>query len=598
MAEEQQHASRAGGGLRGKARSAGWLLLGICVLGLAVRLWGIDYGLPHEGMTYKQVTFEESKEVHRAFKLGIGEYVWNFGKGGMFWILFFEFGIYYGISLLFGWVNDSREFALRVLEDRTTAYMIGRVTVAFMGVLTCAVIYGLGRRLYDARTGLIAALIGALAYHHVQTSTVINVDIGMVLFLWASLLCYVIYEQEGRLRWLAGAGALAGVSVAFKLPGVFGVGLICVALLSKPGRDYRPRRLVQEGMAFFGASAVALTITAPEWIPWFIGRASNTFASIAGSLAYAAEDVSLDDQIWDLTQQRPGFKLGYFANLLREYNVALTVMAAVGFAWGLLRLRRWDILLGLFAIGYLLFISFHPRPTADRYMMPAIPVLWLLGARAIAQLSTRYRLLLPVGLVVILAMPSIHLARAAVERSHLDTRLVAKGWIEENVPNGSRILIDGMQHRLIPSPPLLPNDVSIERRIGRAARQVEQGMDIGRGVNRLTLKLYRESLEEAAGRRYDLYSTMHGLAVKPPSYYIEECFDYVVTSSSVTNKFRPGGRGREMNPEAAFFYDQLDVDPSFVKVYEVSATPWGHSGPTISVYRLMNECGDPNGDAR
>jgi 4-amino-4-deoxy-L-arabinose transferase-like glycosyltransferase len=572
------------------ARTAGWLLLCICVLGLAVRLWGIDYGLPHEGMTYNQVTFEESKEVHRAFKLGIGEYDRTFGKGGMFWILFFEFGVYYALSLAFGWVSDSREFAMRVLEDRTTAFMIGRVTVAFMGVLTLAVIYAVGRRLYDQRTGLIAALIGALAYHHVQTSTVINVDIGMLLFLWASVLCYVIYEQGGRLRWLVGAGALAGVAVAFKLPGVVVVPFILVALITIPRRDYRPRLLFKEGLAFFAAAAVALTITAPEWIPWFIGRASNAFASIGGSLAYAAEDPGLDDQIWDLTQGRSGFTTGYFSILLREYNLVLTLAALAGFGLGLLRRQRWTVLLGLFAIGYVLFVSFYPRSPSERYIMPIVPVLWLLGASTVAQLSVRYKLLLPVGLAVLLAMPSVHLARAAVERSNLDTRLVAKEWIEANLPDGSRILMDGMQHRFIPSPPLLPNEVAIERQLGRVARQVEEGRNIGRGVNEQTLGLYRKSFEEIAGPRYDLHSTVQGLVLRGPSNYVDECFDYVVTSSSIAGRYRPGGRGREMNPEAAYFYEQLDVDPRFTKVFEVGPRDWERSGPTITVYRISHGC--------
>jgi hypothetical protein len=578
-----------------KGLNPGWILLGICAIGLAVRLWGIDYGLPHEGMTYQQITFEESKEVHRAFKLGIGEYVWSFSKGGMFWILFFEFGVYYGLSLAFGWVSDSREFAMRVLEDRTTAFMIGRVTVAFMGVLTCVVIYWLGRRLYDQRTGLIAALIGALAYYHVQTSSVINVDIGMVLALWASVLCYVIYEQEGRLGWLVGAGALAGVSVAFKVPAVVVIPFIFAALSTMPGRQHRPRQLLKEAIAFLGASVVALTVTAPEWIPWFVGRASNVFASIGGPLAFASEALPLDDKIYLLTMERPGFKLsGYIQNLLKDYNLALTIAALAGFSWGLVRRQRWDILLGLFAVGFIVLISFHPRPSSERYMYAMIPALWLLGARAVAQLSLRHRILLPVCLVLILAMPSMHIARAAIEKSNLDTRLVAKDWIEANLPEGSRILIDGMQHRNIVSPPLLPDAGTIQRKVDRAAGQVKAGANIGRGVNELTLSLYRKSLEEASGPRYELHSTMHGLALKSPSFYVEHCFDYVVTSSSIANRYRPGGPGRDMNPEAAHFYDQIDIDPRFTKVYEVAAVPWKRSGPTISVYRISEPC-DSNG---
>jgi hypothetical protein len=52
-----------------------------------------------------------------------------------------------------------------------------------------------------------------------------------------------------------------------------------------------------------------------------------------------------------------------------------------------------------------------------------------------------------------------------------------------------------------------------------------------------------------------------------------------------------------MNPEGAYFYDQLDIDPRFTKVYEVGPAPWERSGPTISVYRISNNCNDLGGNA-
>src|SRR5690606_35894394 len=73
-------------------------LAAILVLAAAMRLWGITFGLPYEGVTYNQVTWEESQEVHRAFKLGAGEYTWSFGKGGLYYLLFVEFGMYFVVS--------------------------------------------------------------------------------------------------------------------------------------------------------------------------------------------------------------------------------------------------------------------------------------------------------------------------------------------------------------------------------------------------------------------------------------------------------------------------------------------------------------------
>jgi len=51
----------------------------IAVLGIAfwLRVWGIDFGLPY------QFRHDEIHEVLRALKLGLGEYHWGFGKGGL-----------------------------------------------------------------------------------------------------------------------------------------------------------------------------------------------------------------------------------------------------------------------------------------------------------------------------------------------------------------------------------------------------------------------------------------------------------------------------------------------------------------------------------
>jgi 4-amino-4-deoxy-L-arabinose transferase-like glycosyltransferase len=568
------------------------LLLLICLVGFAFRVWGIDYGLPHEGMTYTQLTFEESKEVHRAFKLGIGEYVWSFGKGGMYWILFFQFGIYYVVSLVFGWVSSPQEFAMQVLEDRTTAYMIGRITVAFMGVLTCAVIYWLGKRLFDQRTGLIAAFIGAVTYHHVQSSSVINVDIGLVLFGWASVLCYVAYEQSRRIRWLVASGALAGIAIAFKLPAVLIVGWLCIAILTAPETKISSRRLVREGITFFLALISALTIIAPEWTLWASRIVLDTFASVGGSLAHAGNDDALDAEIYILSQYRPGFSLGYLRHFAKDYNLALVVAALFAFLIGIWRKQRWDILLGLFVVGFVFVISLHSRPTAERYLLPVLPALWLLGGRAVAFLTDRHRLLLPIALTVIVAMPIVNLARAGVERSHPDTRLIAKSWIESNVPAGAKILMDGFQHRYIVSPPLLPDESTIERQVGRVATQVERGRQIGRGVNEVTLSLYQEAISQAPGPRYELHSTMHGLALESPDYYIENCFDYVVTSSSIVNRYAPGRVGHERHPESVYFYEQLNTNPRFNQIYQVGPVPWQSNGPTITVYEIDNACPD------
>ena len=192
-----------------------WALWAIVALALGLRLWGIGFGLPYD------FTPDEIHEIMRALKLGAGEYDWDgFGKGGLYLILFVEYGFLYVFWRLTGHVGSANDFALQYLQDPTAFYLLGRVTVALMGAGTCLVIYWIGKRLYGWRTGLVAAFLGATAYFHAAWSHYINVDTGMTLAVWASLLAYLKYEETDQSKWLAASGALIGVAVAFKLPGI------------------------------------------------------------------------------------------------------------------------------------------------------------------------------------------------------------------------------------------------------------------------------------------------------------------------------------------------------------------------------------------
>jgi hypothetical protein len=80
-----------------------WVLLGAALL---VRLWGTWHGLPYSYIS------DEYHEVMRALQLGAGSF--NFertGKGGFYFVLFFEYGVYFLLLKLAGVVDSAQDFA-------------------------------------------------------------------------------------------------------------------------------------------------------------------------------------------------------------------------------------------------------------------------------------------------------------------------------------------------------------------------------------------------------------------------------------------------------------------------------------------------------
>lgn len=573
-------------GLGSKSRL---LLFGILGIAALLRLWGIDFGLPYEGLTYNQLTYEEIQEVHRALKLGAGEYYWGFGKGGLYLLLFFEYGVYFVISWAFGWISDTREFALKILEDRTTAFMIGRITVALMGTLTCFVMYEIGRRLYDRRVAIAVAAIAATAYFHGAFSSVINVDIGATLALWTSILAYVQYEHTQKRKYLIGAGALGAVAIAFKLPAAIILPFLFLAISTSAGNQHKPREMLKECSVIFLTLLATLTVIAPEWV-LNIGSIPSQFSGILGLTTDDPVDVSdIDTDIRSITILG-GSWAGYLRHLLKDYNVALTISAVLGIGFGLFRRQRWDVLWTVLIVVFVGIMSLADRSTPERYLLPIMPAIWLLGSRGLAAISERFRPLMPLGLAIVVAIPLFGLIRQAYEKMQPETRLIAKDWIEANVPSGARILMDGMRYRFGPSPPLNPDAVTVSREVGQIG---EEGEGLGRGVSDLALSLYQEALTKAEGPTYELHSTTHGLGVKTPSYYVSNCFDYIVTSSYIAERFAPGQANRERYPASAHFYDLLSTDPRFQQVFQAVPRPWKSSGPIITVYKIVPACETP-----
>ena len=362
-----------------------WLAVGATLLiAFVLRVWGIDFGLPYEGITHNQISFEESKEVQRAFKLGAGEYSWTFGKGGLYYILFVEYGVLFVVSWLAGWVNDTREFALQVLEDRTTVFMLGRITVALMGTMTCFVVFQLCRRLYDRRVGIAAALIGATAYYHAISSAVINVDVGMTLGVWSTLLVYVYFEQSRNTKTLVGVGVLAAVSIAFKAPGAIVIPIVGLAMLTAPGRLRDFRTLIKEGAIFVASALVALTVIAPEWVTGIVALLGNYTTDIATVSAEQMTDgAQLFAALQSVTIVREGTSWEYGRHLLNGHNLMLTLFALLGLVIGIYQRNRWDMIWAAFIVLFLVVMSLSDRTQPERYLMPAVPAFWMLAGRAV-----------------------------------------------------------------------------------------------------------------------------------------------------------------------------------------------------------------------
>jgi 4-amino-4-deoxy-L-arabinose transferase-like glycosyltransferase len=574
---------------RGQPESRRIILFAVIALGLALRVWGIGFGLPHE------FTADEVHEILRAFKLGAGEYQWSFGKGGLYLLLFVEYGLIFAASWLLGWVANARDFAIWYVLDPSVFYLAGRLTVALMGALTCLVVYFIGTRVCDRWVGLGAAFIGATSAFHGVHSHIINVDVGTTFALWSSILVYLRYEEKREYRWLIAASMLAAISIAFKLPG----GIVLFVLFLAIGSNAKTQSygvMLKEAGVVLSTTVVTLTLIAPEWMT-SLGALHENFSQIVGrgSVATDAGGENLRETIDSITILGGDWSW-YVMILVKNYNIALTLTALLGAGLGFWRRERWPMIWSVLSAVFLGTMFAADRGPNERYLLPIMPGLWLLSSIAVVELSQRRWWLVVPGLACVVALPLVVLVRQNYEWTKTDTRVIAKRWIEANLPAGSKILIDGMRYRFIQSPPLWPDQVTVARLAAQAGGESELISQTGAqsylpgeagwgGASRRTWTLYAEAIKRVKGPKYALHSTVYGLGVEDLTYYIEACFDYIIVSSYNSNRYI-SDFDRKRFPKSAQFYSGLNSDSRFRVVYSVAPIPWERPGPVITVYKV------------
>src|SRR5437016_5798561 len=138
----------------------------ILAAGLWLRLWGLSYGLPHP-------LARPDEEVLVARLLGC-----DAGDPHPHWFMYPTFYLY----LLYGWVKalvlaahalglaPATALADLARRDPARLYLLARSLSVVLGTLAIAVGFILARALWDARAGLLAALLLAVAFLHVRDS--------------------------------------------------------------------------------------------------------------------------------------------------------------------------------------------------------------------------------------------------------------------------------------------------------------------------------------------------------------------------------------------------------------------------------------------
>ena len=379
MAERGPDApDRAAGRAKAWHQSSGTALAGLLALAAALRLVGIEYGLP-----FGLLNPDEQSIVPRAWKMVHG--------GGLdpHW---FDYPtlVMYVLAPFQAWQG-------------APSYLTARVVIVVLALAGVAAAWWLGERAYGPIAGAVAAAFTAVEATHVAYSHVAVTDVPLTLGVAACLALCV----TGRLEW---AGVAAGLAASAKYPGIF---------LAVP--------IVVAGWRLWRRVAVSLALAVAAFL------ATSPFVAVHPLQAWdeASRVQRLAREGWLGFEHDHWAGIAFSSRLWHGVGPALLV-AALGLVLALFRRSRTDLVLVAFVVVYFLDLL-TIRAHFDRYVLPLVPPL---GA-----LAGRVRYLAPVTLLL-LVVPLAWSIRDDRRLTRTDPRITAYHWIERNLPQGAKIAAD------------------------------------------------------------------------------------------------------------------------------------------------------------
>jgi len=393
----------------------------------ALRVWGARHGLP-----YAYNADENAHFVPHA----IGMFVSN-GDPGYYvnpaaytHLLNIVYDVYFG-----GREGVSKANAAHPSE----VFLVARVTAAVLGTIAVWLVYLAGRRLFDRRTGLLAAALLAVSflpvfYSHLALNDVPTLaPIGLSLFGAAGVL------REGRIRDYVIAGLGLGVACATKYTG----GIVIVPLIAAGAAQFLApggRKPATRGLLIAGVFAVAGFIgTNPYAVINFdafkegINHQTTAADAALGKLGIT-QDNGVTYYLWTFT-----WGMGW-----------VPLIAAVTGAILLLRDEpRLTAVLATAPFAYVLFMGSQAR-FFGRWLLPVFPLVALLAAYCIFELADMLGRRRPalrltamaVGVLALCAQGMVFSLHAGLVLSRDDTRNLSRAWLVAHVPERTKIVVE------------------------------------------------------------------------------------------------------------------------------------------------------------
>lgn len=424
------------------------LLCLILLLALWIRLYGIDFGLPHP----KCRPDEDYILLHslRFFTGDLNPHFFNYPSLYLYllFLLYFAYGI---LRLIMGASSD--EIWIEIATNPTNFFLISRMLSAMFGVITVGIIFIICRGWFGKNTAFIASFFMSICYLHVRDSHFGTVDIAMTCFIMCAILFLIKSYHHQNLRNATIAGIFTGLATSTKYAGIILIipMFFCQIANYITASSYSTVLMSLKKCPLKTCFLIILSVLTRKNLWIYIVAAILSFF-VCTPFAIGDFRQFAHDFFYEMQHVKEGH--GLYLGKAWKYHGQYTLPYGLG--WGiflsslcgiLLYLKKYPIqAILLFAYPCFYYLSIGGGKTVFlRYMIPVLPFLCIASAIFLSMICAKfnqqkYYILLIYGLSIFFAIESLYhciLFNGFVSKK--DNRVIAAEWVMKNLPQGSAI---------------------------------------------------------------------------------------------------------------------------------------------------------------